>query len=294
MPYTPPPRQAYKGPITDTERWQGYTKRPGDVFICTPPKCGTTWTTSIVTMLCQGSTDIKPQELVHWVDAKIVPLPEVIETLEGTKGRRCLKTHTPLDGLPWHPDAHYIAVYRHPVDMLFSLRKHLSNEVETADDHPYLVDADTALKAFVSRDLTPDDFDFDCLATYLAHHLHTSQDPKPDNLLMLHYADMLANPRRIIGEIATHIGLDADPAFLDAVTQATSFGNMQAQPERFTPYADKGYWHDPKAFFHSAGTHKWEGKVSDQTFQLYRQAMANVLDQETINWIENGSAGCAD
>jgi aryl sulfotransferase len=47
----------YKGPITDTSRWQNFKPRPDDIFICTPPKCGTTWTQAIVAMLVFGKAD---------------------------------------------------------------------------------------------------------------------------------------------------------------------------------------------------------------------------------------------
>lgn len=289
MAYTPPPRQIYKGPITNLERWQDYPKRSGDVFVCTPPKCGTTWTITIVTMLCAGRTDITPQEMVHWVDAEIEPLENVLDTLNAQRGQRCLKTHTPFDGIPWFDDTHYIAIYRHPIDMLFSLRKHLANEVDTGDDHPYLGDCDAALRAFVTRPSDPDDFDFDCLATYLAHFKSVFHQPQPDNLLVLHYADMLAAPRENIAKIAHHIGLAPSAAFLDEVAEATSFSAMQAQPERFTPYADKGYWHDPKAFFHSGGTRKWEGRISNDVLDLYAQTLAKALPLSAVNWIENGA-----
>ena len=291
MAYNPPPRQIYKGPITNVSRWQNYPKRAGDVFVCTPPKCGTTWTITIVTMLCAGRTDISPQEMVHWVDAEIEPLNDVLSTLNAQKGQRCLKTHTPFDGIPWFDDTHYIAIYRHPIDTLFSLRKHLANEVDTSDDHPYLGDVDEALRTFVNRPLDLEDFDFDCLATYLAHYRSVFRAPQPDNMLVLHYADMLAPPRQNIEKIARHIGLDPSSGFLDQVVEATSFNNMQSQPERFTPYADMGYWHDPKAFFHSAGTRQWKGQVNEEVLELYRQAMAKALPPKAIAWIEHGSMG---
>ncbi len=292
MSYAPPPRKPYKGSITDTDRWNAVDLRAGDVFVCTPPKCGTTWTTSIVTMLCAGRTDIAPQELIHWLDASFMPLDDVVEGLKAQNGRRCIKTHTPMDGIPWRADAHYITVYRHPVDMMLSLRKHLANEVSTSDDHPYLQDPDTALKEFATK--KTDDYDDDSLVSYLTHYRAAAQQPRPDNLLMLHYADMLAAPRANIEKIALHIGVSPDPALLDAVTKATSFGNMKANPDRFTPYADKGYWHDPQAFFHAGGTRKWEGKISDETFAIYAAQMADALPPEDINWLENGSIGAAD
>ena len=289
MTYTPPPRKPYKGSITDTDRWNAVDLRAGDVFVCTPPKCGTTWTTSIVTMLCAGRTDIAPQKLIHWLDASFMPLDDVVDGLRAQDGQRCIKSHTPMDGIPWRADAHYITVYRHPIDMMLSLRKHLANEVSTGDDHPYLQDADTALKSFATKE--PTDYDDDTLATFLTHFRASVQMPRPDNLLILHYADMLAAPRAAIAQIAAHIGIDADDALLDAVTEATSFGNMKANPDRFTPYADKGYWHDPQAFFHSAGTRKWEGEVSDEALALYHAKMTANLPADQIDWLENGSKG---
>ncbi|SHJ63014.1 Sulfotransferase domain-containing protein [Shimia gijangensis] len=281
-------RRPYKGSITNTDRWAHFDHRPGDVFVCTPPKCGTTWTSTIVTMLCQGDTDIAPQDLIHWVDAEVIPLTDVTRGLAAQTGQRCIKTHTPFDGIPRFDDAHYIAVYRHPVDMLFSLRKHLANEKHGEPEDPYLGSSDAALRHFVESSEDPEDFDFDCLATFLAHYHSYAAQPRPANLLILHYADMLADPGKAIRQIAHHIGLSPDPAFLDAVQEATSFSSMKSQPERFTPFADQGFWRDPQAFFHSAGTHKWQGQLSDASMTLYHEKMRQSLPETQITWIENG------
>ena len=105
MTYIPPHRRRYKGSITNTDRWQHFQGRPGDVFVCTPPKCGTTWTTAIVTMLLTGGTDVSLQEQVQWVDAEVVPLDQMTKRLAVQSHRRCIKTHTPFDGIPWYAEA---------------------------------------------------------------------------------------------------------------------------------------------------------------------------------------------
>jgi hypothetical protein len=46
---------------------------------------------------------------------------------EAQNHRRCIKTHTPFDGIPYDPDCTYIAVYRHPIDAHFSMRRHVAN-----------------------------------------------------------------------------------------------------------------------------------------------------------------------
>jgi len=232
MPYTHPKRRSYKGSLTNTDRWQQFQNNPGDVFVCTPPKCGTTWTITIVTMLAKGRTDVNPQELVQWVDAEVVPINDVVNALAAQTGRRCIKTHTPFDGIPWYSDAAYIAVYRHPIDALFSLRKHMANAHDTPQDHPLLGTEDDSLKSFISRSAEPDDIDAGCLVGLLEHYKSYAATPRPDNLLLLHYSDMLADARGNIQRIAGHIGVDAEPALIDAIHEASSFGKMKSQDRK--------------------------------------------------------------
>ena len=49
--------KTYLGPITDCTRWDGFDLRADDAFICTPPKCGTTWSQNIICMMLQGCVE---------------------------------------------------------------------------------------------------------------------------------------------------------------------------------------------------------------------------------------------
>lgn len=289
MPYVHNDLQKYTGGITDTDRWLKFEYKPSDTFVCTPPKCGTTWTLTIVSMLQTGKTDISPHKLVQWVDAKVVPIDEMKASLTAQTHNRCIKTHTPFDGVPWFSNAAYVAVYRHPIDVLFSLRKHLANAYDTAPDDPYLGTDEEALDSYIMRVMDREDFDNDCLASVVAHYKSFTKSPRPENLLILHYADMLADARGAIETIAKHIGVNADAALIDAILEATSFDEMKSKSERYTPFSDFGYWRDPQAFFDSAGTHKWRGKLSESAVSRYRNQIAQMLDPADINWLENGS-----
>ena len=37
----------YEASMYDSNRWDGFELRPGDIIISTPPKCGTTWTQKV-------------------------------------------------------------------------------------------------------------------------------------------------------------------------------------------------------------------------------------------------------
>lgn len=241
-------------------------------------------------MLAQGRTDVAPQELVQWVDAEVIPINDTVDALAAQTHRRCIKSHTPFDGVPWYSDAAYIAVYRHPVDVLFSLRKHLANAKDTPHDHPYLGTADDSLNCFISRDADPDDIDFDCLATLVKHYQSYAATPRPENLLLLHYSNMLKDARGAIARIAIHMGLDPDPALIEAVHEASSFETMKSLADCFAPFSDQGYWRDPQAFFDSAGTRKWAGKLSEITVSLYQDKIAQLLSPTELAWLERGEA----
>ena len=41
----------YRNVGVDNLRWERFVPRAGDIFVCTPPKCGTTWMQAIVAAL---------------------------------------------------------------------------------------------------------------------------------------------------------------------------------------------------------------------------------------------------
>ena len=290
---TPPPfiKRRYKGGFTNTDRWARFTPRSGDVFVSTPPKCGTTWTTTIVAMLCAGTTDVNSAKSVQWLDAEVVPIDDAVAALQAHEGRRCIKSHTPFDGMPYYTDATYIAVYRHPIDMLFSHRKHTANMKGTAPDHPYLGDPETGLKFFLEWELDFDEYDDGTLASLVRHYLSFTDPARPGNVHAIHYSDMLRDARGAIGSICAMIGGDPEDPLLDEIHEATKFRNMKAQADRYAPFANRDFWHDTGAFFDSGGTGKWDGKLSNKALSDYRARISAMMSDQQLGWLENGSAG---
>jgi aryl sulfotransferase len=42
-----PQQKIYRSALIDSSRWVAYNHRPGDIFVCASPKCGTTWMQTI-------------------------------------------------------------------------------------------------------------------------------------------------------------------------------------------------------------------------------------------------------
>src|SRR5215211_7549181 len=66
-------QRIYKSAVTDGTRWAAYNHRPGDIFVCTPPKCGTTWMQTIVASLLwpDGNFPGLVTEIGPWFDGLI-------------------------------------------------------------------------------------------------------------------------------------------------------------------------------------------------------------------------------
>jgi hypothetical protein len=119
----------YQSPVEDSGRWRGFRSRPGDIVISTRRKTGTTWVQMICALLIFQTPDL-PDPLWHlspWLDNLAMPRDFVYARLAGQAHRRFIKTHTPLDGIPFDPQTTYIVTGRHPLDMFVSLCRH--NEI---------------------------------------------------------------------------------------------------------------------------------------------------------------------
>ncbi len=121
--------QRYRSWLADSSRWDDFRFRPGDIVISTPAKSGTTWMQMICALLVFGDARLaRPlTELSPWLDLATRPISDVFATLEAQRHRRFIKTHTPLDGLPFDERATYICVGRDPRDAAISSDNQLSN-----------------------------------------------------------------------------------------------------------------------------------------------------------------------
>ena len=281
---------AYRGELTMPERWATWVPRKGDILVCTPPKCGTTWTQTILAMLLHGGRDT-PEPipvLSPWVDAALGDAEEVASALARQRGRRVVKSHTPADGFPVWDGVTVVAVYRHPLDIFFSLRKHALNR-KGATEHPMRRPLDVALASYLSSELDVEDFDRDTLATVAQHFRATVLSRRIPGLVLLHYADMIADRCSAVRRLVEGAGIRAGETLIDEVANATGFEAMRAEAERFVPQGGKGFWEDDAAFFDSGRSEKWRGQLDDSDMELYAARLAELVPNvHARRWLEVG------
>ena len=115
----------YRNLTVDSARWQGFEPRDDDIVISTSYKSGTTWTQAILAHLL---LDVEAMESLTgtsvWLDNDFPPVEAVLERLASQRHRRFIKTHLPLDGLPFYPQVRYVVVGRDARDVFMSLWNH--------------------------------------------------------------------------------------------------------------------------------------------------------------------------
>lgn len=288
-----PPLRAYRGSRTDPARWATWVPRAGDILVCTPPKCGTTWTQTMLAMLVHGGPELpgKVPFLSPWVDADLgIPAPDVAAALDRQTTRRVVKTHTPADGFPVWEGVTVITVYRHPLDVFFSLRKHVANMTQAEADELMLLPLPQSLAAYLDRPDDPGDWDNDSLANVARHYSKTVLSGRLPGLHVFHYADMVADRRGAVERLARAAGIVADAALIDRVAAATAFATMKARAADYAPAGGTDFWKSEGAFFDSASSRKWQGQLTEAQLDHYRQRIAALVpDDGARAWLEQGA-----
>nr|WP_256369783.1 sulfotransferase domain-containing protein [Tropicimonas sp. IMCC6043] len=291
-PVLAPAVREYRGSTTDPLRWATWAPRKGDILVCTPPKCGTTWTQTMLAMLVNGSSHLQEKipVLSPWVDADLgVPADEVATSLARQKGRRVVKTHTPADGFPIWDGVTVIAVYRHPLDIFFSLRKHEANKKVVTPDHPMSLPVPESILRFIDEPVDPEDFDKDTLASVTLHYSKTVLSGRYPNLNVSHYSDMLRDGHRTVRHLARAAGIEADAELIDQVAEATAFSAMKARAVDYAPVGGTGYWKSDAGFFDSGSSGKWEGQLSQAEIDLFNSRLAELVPNEKARtWLVAG------
>ncbi len=289
---TPSPIRHYNGIFTDTHNWDNFEHRPGDVFICVPPKSGTTWMQAICGLLIFGDPDaqIAYPELSPWIE--FGPSSKSIETrlaqLSAQTHQRFIKSHSPLDGVPYFEDCTYLVCHRHPLDVHFSMWHHVQNMRIDQLNHLHTDDTAANFKAFLDNGIEGEGLDQPSLAL-IAHHLKTARalGDRP-NVHMFHYATLSDDLHGQMQRVAAAIGASHPPELFDKLVAKATFKSMKSNAVLTAPGGAGGLYKDPSAFFNSGKGRKWEGKLNEAQITDYNAKIATFLNVKDVRYLETG------
>jgi len=302
----PERKYIYDNMTTDSRRWDGFKPRTGDIIISTPPKCGTTWTQMICALLIFQKTRFERRlsDYTPWLDMPAKPIEEILGVYETQTHRRFIKTHTPLDGIPYFDNVTYLFVARDPRDAFISMgnhRKNMKPETLAAMLHTAQArniplqapasDAKAAFRNWISASGIPTEgqpLEFNVL-----HHAQTFwQYRHLPNIHLLHYNDMKADLEGQMRRIAIAAGITVDAALWPELVAAASFEQMKENADTLAPASiGPRPWRDNAAFFNKGEHGQWQGILGEEEIALYRQVMNERLEPELAHWLEHGWNG---
>jgi aryl sulfotransferase len=295
----------YRTLVSDSALWAEFTFRDGDIIISPPAKCGTTWMQMLCALLIFDTAELhRPlTEISPWLDAVTYDFGETMATLEAQHHRRFVKTHTPLDGLPFDERATYICIGRDPRDAMVSLEHAMDNValekmaetwaaagVDPEGLPPPPDDPRTRFRQWVDSDLVDDDpTTIPSTLANLVHHVRTFWDRRDEpQVELFHYADLLADLPGQLGRLARVLSVDVSAERIDQLAAAATFRSMRDRADELAPAVDNELWRDNRAFFRSGTSGQWRDLLDGDDLDHYRRRVAELAPPDMADWLHAG------
>ncbi len=281
----------YRSIISDNRRWEKFTPRPGDIFVCTPPKCGTTWMQTIVaTLVFQGRDLPGPvMDIAPWIDARFHPIDELIERLDAQTHRRSIKTHTPADGIPWNSSASYIVVGRDGRDACMSMLNHMRNirpdvmmELAMSAEPDGIDLSETGLPPtedvheFFEWSMNSYPLWFEHVAAFWAHY----GEP---NVLFVHYNDMKADLDAQMRRVSAFLGIDVDEQRWPELVDLCTFASMKARPDEIGDF-DSHFVGGADTFLYKGTNDRWRDVLTEHELATFDTLVKERLAPDAAEW----------
>jgi aryl sulfotransferase len=281
----------YRTAVADNRRWAGFEPRPGDIFVCTPAKCGTTWMQAIVASLLwpDGDAPGSVLDLSPWLEFEGDPIDQILARLAAQRHRRFIKTHTPADGIPLFPEAKYVFVARDGRDAFMSMCNHLErfrddvreglNARVAGEDVMQMPPWDGDIHGFFAVWLP--------MLGLLEHVASFWRHRREPNVLLVHYNDLKADLASDMRRVADFLGIAVPDAKWPAVVGRCTFESMQARaPEigQFERFFEGG----AKSFIFKGTNGRWRDVLTPDELASYASRVAEVLPPAAAVWLERG------
>ena len=290
--------------MQDNIRWDGFELRDSDVVISTPPKCGTTWTQMLCALLIFDGPEFPAplSTLSPWLDQSVRPLEDVVAAYGSQRHRRFIKTHTPLDGIPFRENVTYVVVGRDPRDVMISMEHHFANvdfdrvlalreravgnhDLGTLPQRPTAGgDPSERLRSFIREA----QFTGVVNLAQVLHHLDTGwQRRDASNVVMCHYADYTADLPAEVVRLARALDIDISANRASELAAEASLDRMRERAVEVIPNAG-AFWKDDQAFLRAGGFGEWQAWATDDDLAEYSATVSNTVSDDLARWAHQG------
>jgi aryl sulfotransferase len=291
----------YRTMVSDSALWADFPFRAGDVVISPPAKCGTTWMQMLCALLIFDTAEFdRPlTEISPWLDTVTYDTAATMAALEAQRHRRFIKTHTPLDGLPSHPEVTYLCIGRDPRDAVLSFQHALTNIHPDAmveggiDPEAGKPPADDPLERFwlwADAEFVNDSTSFGSTLANVVHHVRTFWERRDDpQVALFHYADLKADLPGQLARLAAVLSIETSRQRIDELAAAATFDRMRSRADELAPSIDVKLWRDNKSFFRAGTSGQWRDLLDPAAVDRYHRRVAELAPPDLAEWLHAGS-----
>lgn len=298
--------RTYQNHVFDSTAWDQYQPRQDDIIVATSYKSGTTWTQNIALQLIfLGQPTPALSDVAVWLDHRTSPVDLKLQKLDAQRHRRLMKTHLPLDALPYYPQVKYIVVGRDARDVFMSFWNHYSNYTDATyerlnapqgrvgDPMPHCPqDIHDLWRLWINRGW----FAWESEGYPHSGNMYHTQSwwnfRHLENILFVHFNDLLRDLSKEIRRVGNHLGIIPSDEALAMIAQAVSFSSIKQNAATMGPMpaeAAQNTWKEGLDTFFFKGTNgRWEAVLTAAELEMYEQAKARVLTPDCARWLEQG------
>src|SRR6516165_2173524 len=214
-------------------------------------------------------------ELSPFLEFRMVPLELVLAGLESQRNRRFIKTHLPLDGFPFDPRLKYVYVGRDARDVFMSFWNHYWTFTDETMQLMNLIpgrvggplppcpeDVHELWRNWITRGW----FEWETEGYPWWSNLHNVQSwwdyRHLENILFVHYADLLADLAGEVRRIARFLEIEVPDDAWPVIVRNCSFAEMKAKGEWFAPNGGVPFKGGAQSFFHKGTNGRWRDILS--------------------------------
>ncbi len=305
--------RTYQFHSLDSTRWQQYQPRPDDIVISTSLKSGTTWMLEIVRQLIFLGQDVPERsevpvgQISTWPDGPWFPVDKMLDKLEAQQHRRFMKTHLPLDGLPFFLQVKYIVVGRDARDVAMSMWNHYAGMTDGAFEFHNntpgragepLPRPPQDIHAFWHNWISRGCFDWVSEGYPFQPNLHHTQSwwnyRRLPNILFVHYNDLKDDLAGELRRLAAFLAIPLTNDDLPPLMQAVSLDAMRERESRLNESWRSTFTEGANTFFFKGTNGRWRDVLSAEEVALYEEKAAQVLTPDCQAWLEQGRVALGD
>ena len=222
-----------------------------------------------------------------WIDSHLMPVEAMNAMLDAQNHRRFIKTHTPINGINYYPASTYILVYRDPKDVYFSLCNHIENMNMDVQSEWLTDNQSVSFRNWSSAPNVLGASELFTLSEMVHHYSSFLRFKHLPNIHFFHFSDLKRDLKGQMQRLADILKIEIEPGLLEQLVSSADFESMKDNASQYVPASGMQVWKSETRFFNRGDTYELS-ELTYQDIEVYNKAMSQLIDKESIDWLESG------